>query len=1449
MKTIKLSLFLVGFIFFGSTNAQQWDSSLLSELKNSQEVSFFDIQEAFQKYEIENNIVSGKVKLPNGDLSKVPGWKQYKRWEYFWEQRVDPATGKFPEYNSLKIYDEYLTKLKSSIKNSISGNWQDLGSETSTSGYAGLGRINCISFHPTDTNVYWVGAPSGGIWKTADDGETWTVLSDNNPVLGVSDIAVPSDYEISQTLYIATGDRDGGSVWSLGGSSYDNNSVGVLKTIDGGLSWSTTGLSFSVSDEYTIGRLLIHPTDNTILYAATTAGVYKSTNSGTNWTYLSVNAFIDMEFQPGNPLVMYGSTKSWSDTKIYKSTNGGANWTEVHSVPGRRTELAVTPDEPNWVYAIAANSERGLEGVYKSVDQGANFSAVLVGVAESTSCLGYYSDGSGDNTGQGSYDLAIAVDPNDASKIYFGGVNSWRSLDGGATWEIMNMWTSGSSYNISGVPVVHADKHCLVFRNSSSVLFEGNDGGIYKATTNGNAWTDKSNGLGINQLYRFSVSQTIKDMVLAGLQDNGSKMLYNGNWSDVTGGDGMECKIDYSDANIQYATYVSGTLYRTENSWSSKVTISDNIGAGDLSGAWVAPFVMHPTNPSVLFVGYEEIWKTDDKGDTFTQMSSFNSGENLNVLDISPSNPLKLVAGTRSQISLSLNEGVNWQDITSNLPVGTSSITNVIFKHDDENTLWVTMGNYSGNQVYESVNGGQNWTNISLGLPALPAMSIIQNVQNTSVNELYVSMDVGVYVKYGAADWQMFSEGMPNVLVTDLDIYYDNVNSANNRLYAATFGRGVWASELFDNTGVENPKNFAINNITSSQISLSWILNEANDSILLVFSTDGVFGTLDAAINYQPGYQIAGGGEVLEYSKKMSFDHTALTSNTSYFYKIWSKGADNKYSSGTILQATTGCATVSLPYSEDFSETSLPFCWTQVNSSGVTDRWNVFSSNEAGGVASELKAIFEDVQNASSKVVLPQIDPNGAQQLQFSYNIFFNTYDTGVQLKLQASTDKETWTDIDILVESSATTNVGPVRDTVIFDLAFGDVPTYFALSLVGDLFAFDYVYVDNISIDGLYGEPGSPNWSSIPNQTIYSNESFTDINLKNFVTDDITTVDNLVYSYENATNLAVSIVNGLASVSAIDPNWLGSETISFIATDEASMIGTTQVIFTVLAANEAPVVGAIPDQTINQGEEFTDISLDNYVEDDYTADVNIVWSISNSDYYTINIVDRLLQIEVKEASWFGTETIQLTASDEADLFSTVDIVFTVNYVNFAPEITAIANQTIKKGESFEIIYLNEFVSDNSTHDTDIVWTIIGEQNLFVDITAQVAVITPVDTNWIGEESLEFVATDEEGASDNVDIVFTIEDNVGIFSLNENSHRISIYPNPTTGDFIIELLGNRHYRATVSILDISGSLVYRKTFVESDKEILISSQKLSKGIYLVSYTTKEFVATRKLIVK
>ncbi|PID59719.1 MAG: hypothetical protein CR986_05485 [Ignavibacteriae bacterium] len=797
----------------------QVDKNNTSKVDNN----FYKISKALNKKWEKLNVKNGY-----NENGKVPFWKINKRWEWYWEQRVDLNSGEFPNTNSIAEFEKVKKVLHKS--ENYNENWINLGTSSSTGGYSGIGRINCIAFHPTDANIFWVGSPSGGIWRTTDGGSSWEILNNNESTIGVSAIAVTNNFSTSNTLFIATGDRDGGSMWSLnGGQRADNVATGVYKSTDGGTTWSATDLTFPKSNGRKIYSLIIHPTNNNILIASTNSGIYKTSNGGTTWARKYDYVVTDLEFKPDAPNIIYGARIDYSSNpsiQIVKSTDGGENWSNSANFSGARGEIAVTPADPNIVYVVACNNQGGIANVYKSINSADNFTGQINPAPagdDGKSYFGYYSDGSGTNTGQGYYDICIAVSPTDANTVFIGGINTWKSTDGGVTWSINNMWTSYSVYNMSNAPVVHADKHCLEF-NGSTTLYECNDGGIYKTTNGGTSWTDLTNGMVISQIYRLSNSQTNANYILTGLQDNGTKLRRSTNWIDVYGGDGMECIIDYSDNDVTYLSYVNGQIYRNTDGFSTNIRekITGNISNGQPDGAWVTPYIIDPTDSKTLYAGFDRVWKTSDRGDSWTEISQVLSPdpqEKIRSLAISPANTNIMLAADKHKMWKTTDGGAtDWTELTT-LPSSNHMITYITMHATDENIAWYTVGGYTNNQkVYETTDGGNNWTNISAGLPNLPIMCLVHYNRATSRNVLFVGTDVGVYIKDGDNDWALYNSGLPNVVVTELDIFYNN--SGADKLRAATYGRGLWETDIDAALPVELTLFNA--SLIKENISLTW---------------------------------------------------------------------------------------------------------------------------------------------------------------------------------------------------------------------------------------------------------------------------------------------------------------------------------------------------------------------------------------------------------------------------------------------------------------------------------------------------------------------------------------------------------------------------------------------------------------------------------------------------
>ncbi len=749
------SLFFAFFLVINSGQSQDY-----VRLMDDQNANFYDIQDAFNKH------WQGKP------YEKGKGWKQFKRWEYFMEPRVYPS-GQL--LNPSLAYEEYLQfknkyDSKKTSANNKSANWTPLGptSWNSISSNPGIGRINAITVDPNNSNIIYVGAPSGGCWKSVDGGSSWLPITDELSSIGVSGIAI--DPNNSNTIYIATGDGDGSNTYS----------IGVMKSIDGGATWNAAGLDWQTNQSSVMRRIIIDPTNSNILFVATSQGLYKTSDAGVNWTQVLGGSIKDVEFKAYNSNIVLTCTSN----TFYKSTDGGDTGTFTSITNGLPTtgvgrfSIAVTPADSNYVYVLASKWNGGFLGLYRSIDGGSTFSLQ----ADSPNVLGYYSTGL-DNGGQAWYDMALVVSPTNKNEVYTGGINIWKSTDGGVTLTAITQFV----WPPVNYEYVHPDIHALDFYGST--LYCGSDGGIFKSTDNGNTFTDLSTGIQNTQFYRLGGSVSSSGTILAGSQDNGT-MLLNGSWTHVTQGDGTECIVDYSDPNIMYTSWQNGNLYKSTDGGNTFYISSGNIPG---SGAWVTPYTQDPFNPNTLYMGYADVWKSTNGGNSWYAISALGNLYYLISLVVAPSNNNVIYAATGSTINKTTNGGSTWSDITSGLP--TAAMTYISVHNTNPNILWVSFsGSMDGEKVYKSVDGGLTWTNESGNLPNVPLNCILY--EYGSNNGIYVGTDMGVYYKNDDLTlWQSYTTGMPNCIVSELEIHY-----GSGKLRAATFGRGLWETDLYTPT-------------------------------------------------------------------------------------------------------------------------------------------------------------------------------------------------------------------------------------------------------------------------------------------------------------------------------------------------------------------------------------------------------------------------------------------------------------------------------------------------------------------------------------------------------------------------------------------------------------------------------------------------------------------------
>jgi hypothetical protein len=904
MKKISLIVLLSGLSFSNLLNAQNW-----LELREKG-TNFNDVQAAFQK---EN---AGKMRAFKRELIEEAGTKaakspkfekemegmiQYHRWAQFVAPRVSEANG------DMTAMSEGMFRAISRKNREIStraANWTLVG-PTNTPTNGGNGRINTIRVSPSNPSTLFACSPAGGLWKSTNGGTSWTAISHSIAAVGATDIAFhPTD---PNTLFLATGDGDAADVFTLG----------LYKSTDGGNTWNPTSLIFNLSDNKTLSKILIDPNNPYNMVAGGRAGIYYSNNGGDTWSQ-STNAGAtigvrDLEYQPGNPSVVYAGGYS-SSAGFWRSADGGATWTKntTSMATGvQRVAVAVSPLDANIVYTLAAKtSSYGYEGVYHSTDAGLTFTKM----SSTPNILGWYNGTSAqsDNIdGQGWYDLCIAIGA-DINTIYTGGVNIWKSTNGGTSFTKLTSWNATNS----STTYVHADIHDLVY--SGTTLYAAADGGVFSSTTNGTSWSDKSSNLSIAQLYGIGLSANNANIIISGHQDNGTTLTSNlTTWSEVNGGDGMLCFVDRTNNSTMFSSIYNGSLYRSTNGGSSFSSIYTVPGGG-----WVTPWLQDPVTAATLYAGGSNVYRSTNTGTSWSAVSSLTapSGQRVEFvgLDVAKTNNQVIYgcydtkstttgAWVSSKMVKTTTGGSPWTDISAGLPT-TAAILFVHVDVNNANTVYVALASYTGNSVYRSTDGGTNWANISSGLPSIPANCFV--TQNGTVGTVYCGTDLGVYLsENGGTTWQSFTNGMPGVPVKDLEIYYPT-----GKLRAATYGLSIWESNL--NTFNQAPSVSITSPTTNSVFT-------AGSTITINATASDADGTI-ANVEFYNGTTLLGSDIAAPYT----FDWLNIAVGS---YVITAKAFDN---SGASTTSTSVNITVSVATDAGISAIATPN--GIVNTAGVT---------------------------------------------------------------------------------------------------------------------------------------------------------------------------------------------------------------------------------------------------------------------------------------------------------------------------------------------------------------------------------------------------------------------------------------------------------------------------------------------------------------------------------
>ena len=691
------------------------------------------------------------------ELKTTPGsgWNPYNRIRWYMESRRG-LNGELPEPGARVRAWEHRRRLEEEFAANRTGNtWFNLGPENFA------GRILALDFDPVDPNIMYAGAASGGVWKSTDGGTSWTAISDELPVIAVGGLAVSKvDHNV---IVIGTGEASPNIDRVTG--------IGIWRSTDAGASWEPTNVSYNAGG--LTGFHFVEAGPNGTFLAGETDGLWRSSDHGASWDTVRVGGdYYDAVWKPGDADRVYtvkGNDASGNNVKV--STDDGLTWTKAgtgqpNSFQIGKTKLAVSAAASSTVYAFIGENGTGggTTGVYRSQDDGATWTARNTG----TNLV----------NGQSWYNLVCEADPDNVDRLFIGGVILRRSIDGGASWT-----TIGGG--------VHADHHDLKYiPGSTSTLWVGNDGGVWRSGNDGTSWTNMNNGLITYQFYDICVNNNNSTAyyVMGGTQDNGTdKWSGSVNWLDGLGGDGMVCNIDPVNGTTVYAERQNGSHQKNFTSGSGSWSAINGGLTG--SGAWVAPVDQDQNDVNHLYTATSDgIFRTTTGGSGWTNVAP----QGATWISISPvDGDIVWTALGGGAPWYTTDDGGSWNQAS---PYGflTGTATKIHAHPTNPSAALVVFGGYAAGigHVAYTTDLGATWSDGTGNLGDEPVNAAVIDPSNP--DDWYIGTDTGAwYSTDHGAQWIPYMTGLPNVVVSDLEI-----QDQLRKLVAGTHGRGAWEIEI-----------------------------------------------------------------------------------------------------------------------------------------------------------------------------------------------------------------------------------------------------------------------------------------------------------------------------------------------------------------------------------------------------------------------------------------------------------------------------------------------------------------------------------------------------------------------------------------------------------------------------------------------------------------------------